>query len=57
MQNFKKEDFTVNATNNIPSKVSYGIKQKQNEIYYFGNPPKPPQSLTDFIKNKNKDTK
>lgn len=53
MSNVKKEDVAVTATNNIPSKTSYGFKTNQNEIYYFGNPPKPPQSLNDFIKGKN----
>ena len=55
-----KEDFggiCSSATNssNVPNKTSYidiltpNSKQK-NEIYYFGNPPKKPGSLNDFLK-------
>lgn len=54
-----KEDLNNSATNssNIPSKVDYinaltpNNKQK-NEIYYFGTPPKKPDSLYNFLKSK-----
>lgn len=58
--NSKKEDFGAcgSATSAIPSKISYmGIEgTKKNEIYYFGNPPKKPDSLSNFLK-KNKNNK
>lgn len=41
----------------IPAKVSYiGDKQKQSqkEIYYFGKPPKKPESLTDYLRKDKK---
>lgn len=47
------EDFGTcsSATSCIPSKVSYGgTKQSQKEIYYFGKPPKKPESLSDYLK-------
>lgn len=49
------------ATNssNIPNKTSYmdiltPKNKKTNEIYYFGTPPKKPDSLSNFLKNKGK---
>ena len=56
MNKQKKEDFggcCTSATNGIPSKISYmGIGSKKNEVYYFGNPPKKPNSLSNFLKGK-----
>ena len=51
----KNEDFgggCSSATCGIASKTSYIPKTKKNEIYYFGNPPKKPDSLSNFIKGK-----
>ena len=60
-----KEDFggiCNGATNssNIPNKVSYidmltpNSNKKTNEIYYFGTPPKKPDSLSNFLKGNKK---
>ena len=39
----------------IPAKTSYGnSKLAKNEIYYFGNPPKKPETLSNYLKNSNK---
>lgn len=42
----------------IPSKTSYipngKTNTKANEIYYFGTPPKKPNTLSNYLKNKNK---
>ena len=57
MNRQKKEDFggcCTSATNGIPSKISYMPNNKKNEIYYFGNPPKKPNSLSNFLKGKKK---
>ena len=49
------------ATNscNIPSVTTYdGDKRSsKNEVYYFGNPPKPPMSLRDYFDKKDKSEK
>lgn len=54
--NSKNEDFGAcgGATSAIPSKISYLPNNKKNEIYYFGNPPKKPNSLSNFLKGKKK---
>lgn len=47
-----EEDANVSATNNIPSITTYGGYPETNGVYYFGNPPEKPQSLSDFLKGK-----
>ena len=40
----------------IASKTSYipnGKQNIKNEIYYFGTPPKKPDSLSNYLKSKN----
>jgi hypothetical protein len=37
------------ATSAVPSKTTYGNKSK-NEIYYFGTPPKKPETLSNYLK-------
>lgn len=53
------EDFggaCTSATSCVPAKVSYmDAKPTQKEIYYFGKPPKKPESLSNYLKRtKNK---
>lgn len=53
----KNEDFgggCSSATCGIASKVSYIPNGKKNEMFYFGTPPKKPDSLSNFIKGKKK---
>jgi len=41
----------TSATNAIPSKTSYGVKPSiKKEIYYFGKPPKKPETLQNYLK-------
>lgn len=49
--NQKSYDECIGA---IPSKTTYipNNNSVKNEIYYFGKPPKKPDSLYNFIKNK-----
>lgn len=57
MLKIKIEDIgsCTSATNAIPSKTSYGTKPlTKNEVYYFGTPPKKPDSLHNFLKSKKK---
>lgn len=43
----------TSATNNIPSKTSYGMEPlTTNEIFYFGKPPKKPETLHNYLKSK-----
>ena len=47
------------AVSGIPAKTSYGLvgsskKSTKNEIYYFGNPPKKPNTLSSYLKGKKK---
>lgn len=42
----------------IPAKTSYGnSKLAKNEIYYFGNPPKKPETLSNYLKKSSKKDK
>lgn len=55
MIKIKVEDCGI--TSSIPSKVSYmgdNQEQSQKEIYYFGKPPKKPESLTNYLKKDKK---
>ena len=55
MLKIKIEDISscTSATNNIPSKTSYGMKPlTTNEIFYFGKPPKKPETLHNYLKSK-----
>lgn len=57
MLKIKVEDIgnCVSATNAIPSKTSYGVKPSiKKEIYYFGKPPKKPETLSNYLKGKKK---
>ena len=47
-----EEDANVSATNNIPSLTTYDGYSKDSSVYYFGNPPEKPQTLSDFLKGK-----
>ena len=49
-----EEDANISATNNIPSITTYNGYPKNNGVYYFGNPPEKPQTLSDFLKGKKK---
>ena len=50
------------AVSGIPAKTSYvplsgSNKATKNEIYYFGNPPKKPETLSNYLKKSNKKDK
>lgn len=55
MLKIKIEDIgsCTSATNAVPSKTSYGMKPlTTNEIFYFGKPPKKPETLHNYLKSK-----